>query len=100
MRDYFLDFVSDQDEKNQKRPIIEGAKGAEDPFVPFAPLVNSEYPEIFADAGPDDLKNYYIPGNEIFEERIAIMMYDGGLSEAEAIQYLVANPPSLDLRFE
>jgi hypothetical protein len=94
MRDYFLDFVSKQDEKIQKRPITEGA---EDPFVPFAPSVNSEYPEIFADMRSENLENSYVPGNEIFEERIAIMMYGGGLGEAEAIQYLTANPPYPEL---
>ena len=91
MRDYFLDFVSNQNEKNQKRLKNEGAKGAEDPFVPFAPFVDSEYPEIFAHTRSEAFQTSNVPGNEIFEERVAIMMYDGELSEAEAIQYLVAD---------
>ena len=92
MRDYFLDFVSNQNEKNQKRLKNEGAKGAEDPFAPFAPFVDSEYPEIFAHTRSEAFQTSNVPGNEIFEERIAIMVYDGGLSEDDAMGYLVARP--------
>ena len=88
MRDYYLDFVSDQNQKTQKRSSSPGAEGAEDTFVSFAPLADKEYSENFTDnskniLGRDDSANC------IVEEKIAIMMYDGGLSEEEAKQFVM-----------
>jgi hypothetical protein len=88
MRDYYLNFVSNQGEKTQNRTKTKGTKGAEDPFVPFAPSVDSEYSEKLVS---ECALNSNVPKNDIFEERVAIMMFEGGLSEAEAIQYLVGN---------
>ena len=88
MRDYYLNFVSNQGEKTQNRNKTKDAKGAEDPFVPFARLVFSEYSENSAPRRSEAIHSSNVPRNEIFEERIAIMMHDGGLSEEEAIRYL------------
>jgi len=86
MRDYYLDFVSNRDEKTQKRVTREGAKGAEDPCVPFAPSADSEYPENSGNTRSDAAENSTVTVDEIFEERVAIMMFDGGLNEADAIR--------------
>ena len=64
----------------------------DDPFVPFAPFVNSEYSENSGHSRACALQNSNVPRNDIFEERVAIMIYDGGLSEADAVQYLITDP--------
>ena len=91
MRDYYLDFVSNRCEKTEKRAKSEGAKGAEDLFVPFAPSVDSEYPEKIVCGRADGSPNSDAHRNEIFEERIAIMIFDGGLNEADAVAYVLEN---------
>ena len=100
MRDYYSEFVTSRYEKTQKPPFTEGTKGAEAPSVPFAPSVYSEYSESSAATDADAVQSANVPRNEIFEERVAIMIYDGGLSEAEAIQYLVNNSCSTDFECE
>jgi hypothetical protein len=90
MRDYYIAYVSDRLEKTENRADREGAKGAEDPFAPFAPSLPNGYTEKLANMDPGIVPALYGPGNEIFEERVAIMMFDGGLGEAEAFQYLVS----------
>ena len=99
MRDYYLEFVSNHGEKTQKRSDDEGTKGAEGAFVPIAPLAHgvsskktlSEHFRLLADEADKE-------ESIIFEERVAVMMYDGGLTEVEAIEYLTlkANQPTVD----
>ena len=93
MRDYYLEFVSNQGEKTQKRSDGEGTKGAERAFVPIAPLAHG------VSSKKTLGERFGFPAEEpdeeeliIFEERVAVMMYDGGLTEVEAIEYLTLKP--------
>ena len=93
MRDYYLEFVSNQGEKTQKRSDGEGTKGAERAFVPIAPLAHG------VSSKKNLVERFGFPSEEpdeeesiIFEERVAVMMYDGGLTEVEAIEYLTLKP--------
>jgi len=92
MRDYYLEFVSNHGEKVQKRSEAEGTKGAEGAFVPIAPVAHGvsskkTLGERFGFPAEEADKEKSI----IFEERVAVMMYDGGLTEFEAIEYLTLN---------
>src|SRR5687768_4714283 len=107
MRDYYHEFVGKysanthrhEPTKPTKDPSV-GFVGScpneygeiSDPLVGFVGSVSGEYSEISVVEVPDS-EQYGRPArNEIFEERVAIMMHDGGLSEADAIKYLIANP--------
>jgi hypothetical protein len=92
MRDYYLEFISNQGEKTQKPSDDEGTKGAEGAFVPIAPLPHD------VSSTKNLVERFGFPAEEpdeeesiIFEERVAVMMYDGGLTEVEAIEYLTLN---------
>ncbi len=89
MLDYYQLFLGKYSGNTQKH---EPTKPTKAPFAPFVGSVLNENPEkstgSYRERRPDQLS---VEKNEIFEERIAIMMYDGGLSEVEAIRYLVAN---------
>jgi hypothetical protein len=47
----------------------------------------SDYPEILGIESADGAPERYGPGADIFGERVAVMMYDGGLREEEATHY-------------
>src|SRR5688572_7940290 len=86
MLDYYQAFIGKYSGKTHKH---EPTKPTKDPFARFVGSEVSESPEKSAGnspLSPDQL----LEENQIFEERVAIMMFDGGLSEAEAIQYLTA----------
>ena len=91
MRDYYTAYVSARVEKTQEHLDSEGAKGAEGSYAPFAPSVDYECSENF----PADLHRSVLnedgPGTDLFEERVAVMMYDGGLAEEEAFQFVTRN---------
>lgn len=88
MRDYYTAYVSARVEKTQERAETEGAKGAEGSFEPFAPSVDYESPENLPLDIPASVLDEDGPGTDTFEERIAIMMFDGGLTEVEALRFL------------
>ena len=91
MRDYYTAYVASRVGKTQEHLDSEGAKGAEGPFEPFAPSVDYECAENFSLDLAASVLNEDGPGTDTFEERVAIMMYDGGLSEAEAVRFLIKN---------
>ena len=99
MRDYYLEFVSNHGEKTQKRSDDEGTKGAEGAFAPIAPLANGvSSKKTLGERFEFPAKEPDIEESIIFEERVAVMMYDGGLTEVEAIEYLTlkAIQPTVD----
>ena len=89
MRDYYAEFLA----RNSPEPSAgEGAKVSEvsvpvphDPFAPFAPTDSHHLDENahLKTNIPDDLRD------EI-EERIAIMIFDGGITEREAWEWTLA----------
>jgi hypothetical protein len=89
MRDYYTTYVSSRVEKTRERRDSEGAKGAKDPSAPFAPSVDYERSDNLPLDRSASVLNEDGPGTDTFEERVAIMVYDGGLSEAAAIQFLI-----------
>ncbi|MDI1241508.1 MAG: hypothetical protein PSX80_06265 [bacterium] len=98
MRDYYTSYVSARVEKTEKRSDRKGAKGAEGSCAPFAPSVDYECSEDLTTSPPEGVLNEdAAPGTDAFEERVAIMMYDGGLSEAEAVRFLLKRSMIIDL---
>ena len=99
MRDYYLSYLG---KKTEIPPRCEGAKGAEGAYAPSAPSVGRDIPENFTHEVPsapsltyDFPENFssedlFITPEELeqfffeIEERIAIMVYDGGMPEDEA----------------
>jgi len=102
MRDYYLSYLG---KKTEIPPRCEGAKGAEGAYAPFAPSVERDIPENcpldapfapFARSlteeipetnryedlliAPEDLEQFFFEN----EERVAIMIHDGGMAEHEA----------------
>ncbi len=89
MRDYYQQFLA---KYSGNTLFDEPTKPTKDPSARSVGSESSEFSKNPVIGVPDRMQHQHPARNEIFEERIAIMMYDGGLSEAEAIQYLSANP--------
>ena len=102
MRDYYSAYLTKNIEISQGSEGAKGAEGAYAPFAPslpwdipenfspeipsapFAPSLNDDIPENFSTEdlvlAPEDLEQFFYE----IEERIAIMIYDGGMPEEEA----------------
>lgn len=87
MRDYYLEYISNH-RKNRDGLKAQGAKGTEESFAPFAPGVDCESSRITHAEDPGFELETEEEQSIIFEERLAIMMFDGGLREYEATEYL------------
>lgn len=87
MLDYYQAFLEKYSGNTSK---YEPTKPTKDPFARFVSSVINEFPENSI-VECTESRQHPFAGNEIFEERVAIMMYDGGVSEAEAIRYLTMN---------
>ena len=88
MRDYYKEFNSTNWENVPNSEPTKPTKGS---FVGFVGSVSDGFSE---NSGSDCIvftQDFPSSFDEIREERIAIMMFDGGLSEADAIRYVIEN---------
>ena len=70
----------------------EPTKPTEEPFARFVGSVSNEFAKKTTGERFGILQELDEDQRVIFEERIAIMMFDGGLSEEEAVRYLTTIP--------
>lgn len=87
MRDYYVEYISKQ-RKSREGANTKGAKGTEGSFAPYAPRVDWEFSKTAPAADLGFVSEAQDEQSIIVEERIAIMMFDGGLSEDDAIDYV------------
>lgn len=89
MRDYYAEFLLDNSPDSAPGEGAKGSKGSDPapqvPFDPFAPSASYGF-----DENEQDIQGFPEHLNDEIEERIAIMIFDGRLTEDQAWAHVAA----------